>query len=130
VYLLILRLAQHQIIQHQKKPGWCRFGAGHTYLVRDETCGTPLSAISMAIVIIPNLAGMFNENKTFFKQIHHEAHEEHEEIFNRGLDSYLLNPFDYAKGKLRSVSRKRKCKNQNVKCKNVEALRVDFYIAG
>jgi len=34
------------------------FGAG--------LCGSPLSAISMAIVIIPNYAGMFNENRTFF----------------------------------------------------------------
>jgi len=28
-------LTQHKIIQHQKSPGWRRFGAGHAYLVRD-----------------------------------------------------------------------------------------------
>jgi len=27
--------APHQIIQHQKSPSCRRFGAGHTYLVRD-----------------------------------------------------------------------------------------------
>jgi hypothetical protein len=30
--------------------------------------GPPSSAISMAIVIIPNLAGMFNENRTFLRK--------------------------------------------------------------
>ena len=31
-----------------------------------KTCGSPLSATSVAIVIIPNLVGMFNENRAFF----------------------------------------------------------------
>jgi len=31
------------------------------YLVRDDTCGAPLSAISMALSIISNWPGMFNE---------------------------------------------------------------------
>ena len=43
-----------------------------------DSCGAPLSATSMAIVIIPNLGEMFNENVTFFeKKYNHEAHEEH-----------------------------------------------------
>jgi hypothetical protein len=32
-----------------------------------KTCGSPLSATSVAIVIIPNMHGMFNENIIFFK---------------------------------------------------------------
>ena len=34
-----------------------------------QACGAPLSATSVAIVIIPNLAGMFNEKTTFFKKM-------------------------------------------------------------
>jgi hypothetical protein len=30
-----------------------------------DSCGAPLSATSVTIVIIPNPAGMFNENRTF-----------------------------------------------------------------
>jgi hypothetical protein len=37
------------------------FGAG--------LCGSPLSATSVAIVIIPNYAGMFNENRIFLIKI-------------------------------------------------------------
>ncbi len=33
-----------------------------------DSCGAPLSAISMAIVIIPNSARMFNKNLTFLKK--------------------------------------------------------------
>jgi len=34
--------------------------------------GSALSAIAMAIVIIPNLAEMFNENRTFLKYFENE----------------------------------------------------------
>lgn len=54
-------LAQHQIIQHRKSPGWRRFGAGHTYLVRDDSCGSPLSAIPMAIGILTNIPAKVNK---------------------------------------------------------------------
>jgi hypothetical protein len=36
-----------------------------------KTCGSPLSATSVAIVIIPNSAGMFNANRTFLIKKYH-----------------------------------------------------------
>jgi len=47
----------------------------------------------MAIVIIPYLAGMFNENRTFCKKkFHHEAHEGHEEKLD-GITGYIESLF-------------------------------------
>jgi len=39
----------------------------------------------------------------FVKKFYHEAHEEHEEIFNRGLDSYIVNREAYLAGCGRSA---------------------------
>jgi hypothetical protein len=33
------------------------------------SCGAPLSAISMAVIVIPNMPIMFNEKQTIFKKI-------------------------------------------------------------
>jgi hypothetical protein len=40
-----------------------------------DSCGSPLSATSVAIVIIPNLTGMFNEKRTIFEIFRERVNE-------------------------------------------------------
>ena len=55
-----------------------------------KACGALLSATSVAIVIIPNLGGLFNEIPTFFKKFTAEIAENAENsiILNRGLRGF------------------------------------------